>query len=102
MGWGQVTEMQDLNATAIYFLKPDETRQVIVKGLNLSTVLAAFPVGNAGELWPWLIRVTVHVQDRSGKQIAVAQRTLRLSPCAARKASRYNAQTARVMNKPCR
>jgi hypothetical protein len=90
VGWGQVSEMQDLNATAIYVLKPDETRQVVVKGLNLSTVLAAFPVGNAGELWPWLVRVTVHVQDRSGKQIAVAQRTLRLSPSAARKASRYN------------
>ena len=90
VGWGQVTEMQDLNATAIYFLVPDKTRQVVVKNLNLSTVIAAFPVGNAGELWPWLIRVTVHVQDRSGKQIAVAQRTLRLFPCSARKASRYN------------
>jgi len=90
VGWGQVNEMQDLNGTSIYFLRPSETRQVVVKDLNLSTVLAAFPVGDAGEPWPWLVRVTVHVQDRSGKQIAVAQRTLRLSRCSARKASRYN------------
>ena len=90
IGWGQVTEMQDLNATAIYLLKPGETRRVVMKGLDLSTVLAAFPVGNSGELWPWLVRVTLHIQDRSGKQIAVAQRTLRLSPCATRESSRYN------------
>jgi len=90
VGWGQVSEMRDLNATSIYFLRPSETRQVVVKDLNLSTVLAAFPVGNAGELWPWLLRVTVHVQDRSGKQMATAERTVRLSPRSTRKINRYN------------
>jgi hypothetical protein len=90
VGSGQVNEMRDLSATPIYFLRPSETRQVVVKNLDLNTVLAAFPVGDAGELWPWLVRVTVHIQNRSGKQIAVAERTLRLSPCSARKASRYN------------
>ena len=77
VGWGQMTEMRDLKATRIYFFRPKETRRVVVKGLDLSPVLAAFPVGDDGELWPWLVRVTVHVQDRSGKQIAVAERTLR-------------------------
>ena len=90
VGWGQVTEMRDLKAVPIYFLRPDEARQVVVKDLDLSTVLAAFPVGDAGEFWPWLVRVTVHVQDRSGKQVAVAERTLRLSPTSARKARHYN------------
>lgn len=84
VGWGQVNEMRDLSATSIYFLRPSETRQVVVKDLNLNTVLAAFPVGDAGELWPWLVRVTVHIQDRSGKQIAVAERTRHDKPAALR------------------
>lgn len=90
VGWGQVTEMRDLKAVPIYAVRPDESRAVIVKDLDLGTVLAAFPVGNAGELWPWLVRVTVHVQDRSGKHLAVAERILRLSPSPARKSNHYN------------
>jgi len=84
VGWGQLADMRDLKAIPIYDLRPDEARQVIVKELDLSAVLASFPVGNAGNLWPWLLRITVHVQDRSGKQRAVAGRTLRLSPSFAR------------------
>ena len=90
VGWGQVMEMRDLKATPIYFLRPNEARQVTVRDLDLSPVLAAFPVGDAGELWPWLVRVTLHVLDRSGKQIEVAERTLRLSPSSARKISHYD------------
>lgn len=90
VGWGQVTEMHDLKATPIYLLRPGESRKVAVKGLDLSSVLAVFPVGENGELWPWLVRVTVHVQDRSGKQLTSAERTLRLAPSSARKKSHYN------------
>lgn len=89
VGWGQVTEMRDLKATPIYFLRPNENREVTVKDLDLREVLAAFPEGDAGELWPWLMRVTVHVQDRGGKQMAVAERTLRLSPSSARRITHY-------------
>jgi len=89
VGWGQVMEMRDLKTTPIYFLRPNEARQVAVKDLDLSPALAAFYVGDAGELWPWLMRVTVHVQNRSGKQMAVAERTLRLLPSSARKITHY-------------
>jgi hypothetical protein len=89
VGWGQVMEMRDLKATPIYFLRSNETRLVTVKGLDLHEVLAAFPVGDAGELWPWLMRVKVHVQDRHGKQMVVAERALRLSPSAGRRNSHY-------------
>ncbi len=90
LGWGQITEMRDLEAISVYALRLEEIRGVVVKDLELGTVLAAFPVGNAGELWPWLVRITVHVQDRSGKHLALPERTLRLSPSSARKASHYN------------
>jgi hypothetical protein len=90
IGWGQVTEMQDFKATPIYSLRPDEARHVVVKELDLKKVLAAFPARGDGGLWPWLLRLTVHVQDRSGKQVAVAERILRLSPSSTRKNSHYN------------
>lgn len=90
VGWGQVSEMRDLVGASIYGLRPDETKRVTIKGLDLSPVPEAFPMRDAGDLWPWLVRVTVHVQDRSGKQIAFAERILRLSPSSARKRSHYN------------
>jgi hypothetical protein len=90
VSWGQMTEMRDLKGTPIYWLRPKETRQVVVKGLDLSPVLKSFPVGEDGELWPWLVRVTIHVLDRSGKQITNAERISRLVPTSARRISRYN------------
>jgi len=90
VAWGQVAEMRDLKGTPIYRLRPSEARKVAVGALDLSPVLSAFPVGDYGELWPWLIRVAVHVQDRSGKQLASAERTLRLVPNSDRKKSHYN------------
>jgi len=88
VGWGQVGEMGDLKAKSIHLLRPGESRKVAITGLDLSSVLAAFPVD--GELWPLLIRVTVHVQDHSGKQLASAERILRLAPNSARKKSPCN------------
>jgi hypothetical protein len=90
VGWGQMAEMRDLKATPINLLRPGASRKVAVRGLDLSPVLAAFPVGEDGELWPWLVRVTVHVQDRSGKQLTSAEQTVRLTPNSARKKSHYN------------
>jgi hypothetical protein len=85
VGLGQITEMQDLKAIAIYLLKPGETRRVVVKNFDLGKVLAGFPVGDAGNLWPWLIRLNIYIQDRTGKKIAFAQKTLRLWPDSSRK-----------------
>jgi hypothetical protein len=90
VGWGQMAEMRDLKATPISLLRSGESRKVAIKELDLSPVLSAFPVGEDGELWPWLIRVVVHVQDRSGKQLTSSERTLRLAPNSARKKSHYN------------
>jgi hypothetical protein len=90
VSWGQMTEMRDFKATPIYWLRPEEARQVVVKDLDLRPILITFPVGEDGELWPWLVRVTVHVMDRSGKRITDAERIVRLVPTSARKKSHYN------------
>ncbi|MGC2673895.1 MAG: carboxypeptidase-like regulatory domain-containing protein, partial [Candidatus Acidiferrum sp.] len=80
VSWGQVTEMEDLKAVPIYLLRAGETRRVVVKDFDLEKVLTSFPVGNAGNLWPWLLRINIHIQDRAGKQIASAAHIVRLWP----------------------
>jgi hypothetical protein len=88
VAWAQVTEMQDLKAMPIYFLRAGETRRIVMKDFYIGKVLAAFPVGDAGNLWPWLIRLNMHIQDRTGRQIASAERIVRLWPDSVRKPSR--------------
>jgi hypothetical protein len=85
VGWGTIAEMQDFGAMPIYSLRPQETKRVVMKNFDLAKVLAAFPVGNEGNLWPWLIRLNVHVQDRTGRQIGSAERVVRLRPDSVRK-----------------
>jgi hypothetical protein len=85
VGWGTIAEMQDFGAMPIYSLRPLETKRVVMKNFDLAKVLAAFPVGNAGNLWPWLIRLNVHVQDRTGRQIGSAEKVVRLWPDSVRK-----------------
>jgi Carboxypeptidase regulatory-like domain len=87
VAWGQVTEIHDLRAEPIYFLRPGETRHVTVKDFDLERVLAAFPVGNAGNLWPWVLRINIHIQDREGTQITSASRVVRIWPHPNRKAN---------------
>jgi hypothetical protein len=48
VSWGQMTEMRDLKAIPINWLRPAETRQVVVKDLDLTPVLTTFPVGEDG------------------------------------------------------
>lgn len=80
VSWGQVAEMQDLKAIPIYSLRAGETRRVVIKDFDLKKALASFPVGNPGNLWPWLLRVNIHIQDRRGKQIVSASQIVRLWP----------------------
>ena len=80
VSWGQVTEMHDLKAVPIYLLRAGETRRVVIKDFDLEKALASFPVGNAGNLWPWLLRINIHIQDRAGKQIVSAAHIVRLWP----------------------
>ncbi len=83
--WDRSAEIQDLKPVPIYFLRPGETRRVVIKEFNLAKVLAAFPVGDAGNLWPWFVRLKIHVQDRTGRQIGSAERIVHLSPDSVRK-----------------
>lgn len=72
--------MHDLKAVPIYSLRAGETRRVVIKDFDLEKSLASFPVGNPGNLWPWLLRVNIHIQGRRGKQIVSASHIVRLWP----------------------
>ena len=80
VSWGQIAEMHDLKAVPIYFLSASETRRVVIEDFDVEKALASFPVGNAGNLWPWLLRLNIHIQDRAGKQIVSATHIARLWP----------------------
>lgn len=80
VSWGQIAEMHDLKAVPIYSLRAGDTRHVAIEDFDLEKALASFPVGNPGNLWPWLLRVNIHIQDRDGKQIVSAARIVRLWP----------------------
>ena len=80
IGWATLAEMADLKPVPIYSLGPGETRRVVVRGFDLKKAVAAFPIGNPGNLWPWLVRLEIHIQDRNGKQIGSAERIVRLYP----------------------
>jgi hypothetical protein len=93
VGWGTIAEMRDFGAMPVYSLQPQETKPVVMKNFDLAKVLAAFPVGNAGNLWPWLIRLNIHVQDRRGRQIGSAEKVVRLWPNSARRTINHSRST---------
>jgi hypothetical protein len=84
VSWGQVTEMRDLRATEVHSVRPSQTVHLSISQFDLRPVIAAFPPGDAGNLWPWLMRVNIHVQGRDGNPIAQAERTVRFWPDSAR------------------
>lgn len=88
VSWGQVSEMKDIRSEAVYALRPGERRSVAIRGFDLSKVMSAFPPHEDGSLWPWLLRVNVHVRDREGNQVDRQQRVFSLKPTAGRIESR--------------
>jgi hypothetical protein len=84
VGWGTLAEMADLKLIPIYSFGPGQTRRVVIKGFDLKKAVAAFPIANPGNVWPWLIRLEIHVQDRNGRHIGSAERIIRLFPDSVR------------------
>jgi hypothetical protein len=96
-GWDRLAEIQDLKPLPIYSLHPGETRRVVIKDFDLAKVLASFPVGSPDSLWPWFVRLKIHVQDRTGRQIGSAERIVHLSPDSVRKkTSRYQSPSGKA------
>ena len=84
VSWGQVTEMHDLKSVSVYSLGPGQSRAVSIRGFDLAGVMAAFPANDDAPLWPWLMRIKVYVQDRSGNEVGSVHRTFSLRPYESR------------------
>jgi hypothetical protein len=83
--WSMSADIQDLKPLSVYLFHPGETRRIVINGFDLAKVLASFPAGDKENLWPWFVRIRIHVQDRTGRQIGSAERVVRLSPDPSRK-----------------
>jgi hypothetical protein len=79
VSWGQITEMSDLRAATVS-LKRNETRNVVLREFDLRPVLAAFLPNESDNLWPWLMALHVHVQDRDGHELASTENLVALRP----------------------
>jgi hypothetical protein len=84
VSWGQVTEMHDLKSVSVYSLSPGQSRTVSIRGFDLAGVMAAFPANDHAPLWPWLMRINVYVQDRSGNEVGSTHRMFSLRPYESR------------------
>jgi hypothetical protein len=83
--WAMSAEIQDLKPLPVYLFHPGETRRIVINGFDLAKVLGSFPAGDKDNLWPWCVRIRIHVQDRTGRQIGSGERIVRLSPDPSRK-----------------
>jgi hypothetical protein len=96
--WDRSAEIQDLKPLPIYLLRPGETRRVVIKEFDLAKVLTTYPVGDEANLWPWFVRLRIHVQDRTGRQIGSAERIVHLSPDSIRKKTANNHKAGTILN----
>jgi hypothetical protein len=78
--WSMSADIQDLKPLSVYLFHPGETRRIVINGFDLAKVLASFPTGDKDNLWPWFVRIRIHVQDRTGRQVGSAERVILLSP----------------------
>ena len=72
--WTRFAEMQDIKPIAIYSLRSGEHRTVVLTGFDIETVLSAHQPGGSGNLWPWFLRLTIHIQDLTGRQVASSEK----------------------------
>jgi hypothetical protein len=79
VSWGQITEMSGLRAATLS-LKRNDTRNVVLREFDLRPVLGAFLSNEPDNLWPWLMALHVHVQDRDGHELASTQKLIALRP----------------------
>lgn len=77
--WGRLGSVSDVKMETVPYVKPGEGVEVRIKGFNLSDLPLAYN-GQDHTLWPWALRVNVHVMNREMRRVAFGQATLRMIP----------------------
>lgn len=77
--WGRVGSVDDVKMEKVPYLNPGDRAQIGIKSFNLGKALKQFD-GDGDTLWPWALRMNVHVMNRDMTRVAVGQAILPMIP----------------------
>lgn len=77
--WGRVVTMDDVKMEIVPYLKSNESAQIKFKDFNLGTIIKQFP-DEDNVLWPWALRVNIHVMNRDMTRVAQGHAILTIFP----------------------
>jgi len=73
------SSVDDVKMATVPFVKSSEIAELRIKSFNLGDLLAEYN-GQDHTLWPWGLRVNVHVMDRQMNRVVLGQSSLRIIP----------------------
>lgn len=77
--WARVASMDDVRLEQVPYLRSHEQVQLKITGLNLGKVVKEFD-GKDDALWPWALRVNVHLLSRETMAVTSGQAVLPVIP----------------------
>lgn len=77
--WARVASMDDVRLEQVPYVRSHKQVQLKITGLNLGKVVKEFD-GKDDALWPWALRVNVHLLSRETTAVASGQTVLPVIP----------------------
>ena len=77
--WSRLISVDDVKMETVPYVQSGEVVELRIRGFNLNKLLEDYN-GQDHTLWPWGLRVNVHVINREMSRIAFGQATLRMIP----------------------
>jgi hypothetical protein len=81
ISWGWMAELKDIRSKSIYSLANGACKKVSVGPFDLEPMMRSFDEPDSAlPLWPWALRITLHVATREGKEVGSRQEVVRIEP----------------------
>jgi hypothetical protein len=77
--WSRLISVDDAKMETVPYVKSGDVVELRIKDFNLNKLLEDYN-GHDHTLWPWGLRVNVHVMNREMSRVAFGQATLRIIP----------------------
>ncbi len=77
--WLRETAVDDVKMEEVPYIQPKGSAPVKIKGFNLGNLLKQFN-GEEDTLWPWALRINVHIMNRDMTRVALGQAILPMIP----------------------
>ncbi len=81
--WSREAKVDDVKTERVPYLKPKESVRLKIKGFHLGSLLKTYN-GKDDTLWPWALRVNIHVLNRDMTQVAHGRAILPMIPADSR------------------